>query len=339
MPFKLIQEDITKLEIEAIVNAANTDLQMGGGVCGAIFNAAGAKELQTSCNKLAPIKTGEAVITPGFALPAKYIIHTAGPIYQNHTPEVSEALLRACYHNALHLALNHKIESIAFPSISSGIYGYPKDKALTVAITTIQSFLEAHEMDIYLTLFGEPRLSRQPRLSENVSSYISRHYNPNEFNAAENLPEKQPIISSTPFLVPHISYESASYQHAKNAKDLESRLKELEDPFSTQLFHLIDSKGKTDVEVYKRANMDRKLFSKIRSTKHYLPGKKTIIALAIALELNLDETQDLLNRAGYSLSNSQFFDVIIEYFIVNRIFDIYDINEVLFSYDLPLLGA
>lgn len=140
MPFKIVREDITAMQVDAIVNAANTDLQMGGGVCGAIFKAAGQNALQESCNQVGPINTGEAVITPGFALPAKYIIHTAGPIYQNYSPEESEALLRACYRNALNLALEHDLESIAFPLISSGIYGYPKDEAIIVAISEIQTF-------------------------------------------------------------------------------------------------------------------------------------------------------------------------------------------------------
>lgn len=339
MPFKIIRKDITKIDVEAIVNAANIALQMGGGVCGAIFNAAGPKELQASCNELAPIKTGEAVITPGFALPAKYVIHTAGPIYKDYPPEESEALLRACYQNALHLAHDKGIKSIAFPVISSGIYGYPQNEALGVAVSTILSFLETHEMDVYLTIFGKPNRSRQLNIYDDVSAFVVERFNHSERFAAKR-PFRKEIDRDFPMIsAPHFSLVTIQAKPDQPAKELENHLKKLEDSFSTQLFHLIDSKGKTDVEVYKRANMDRKLFSKIRSSKHYLPSKKNIIALAIALELNLDQTQDLLNRAGYALSNSQFFDIIIEYFIVNSIFDIYLINEMLYSYDLPLLGV
>ena len=152
MPFRIIQNDITKMNVDAIVNAANTNLQMGGGVCGAIFKAAGANELQAVCNKLAPIKTGEAVITPGFALAAKYIIHTAGPVYRDGKHN-EEALLRAAYTNALQRATEHNCQSIAFPLISSGIYGYPKAEALKAAASAIQDFLTDHDIDVSLVVF------------------------------------------------------------------------------------------------------------------------------------------------------------------------------------------
>ncbi len=153
MPFFKVQNDITKMETDAIVNAANRRLRVGGGVCGAIFRAAGVEKLQAACNGLGPIETGQAVITDGFHLPAKYIIHTAGPIYQggNHG---EEALLRACYMNSLQLAKEHGCKSIAFPLISSGIYGYPKEEALRVAEEAIGDFLTSNEMDVYLVLFG-----------------------------------------------------------------------------------------------------------------------------------------------------------------------------------------
>jgi O-acetyl-ADP-ribose deacetylase (regulator of RNase III) len=156
MPFTTIRGDITKLESDAIVNAANTGLQMGGGVCGAIFIAAGAAKLQAACDKLSPIKTGEAVITPGFDLPAKYVIHTAGPVYDHRNREQSEQYLRDAYSNSLKLAVENDCRSIAFPLISSGIYGYPKDEALQVATSVIQDFLAGHDIDVTLVLFGKP---------------------------------------------------------------------------------------------------------------------------------------------------------------------------------------
>ncbi|MDR1272373.1 MAG: macro domain-containing protein [Clostridiales Family XIII bacterium] len=156
MPFTTIRGDITKLESDAIVNAANTGLQMGGGVCGAIFIAAGVAKLQAACDKLSPIKTGEAVITPGFDLPAKYVIHTAGPVYDHRNREQSEQYLRDAYSNSLKLAVENDCRSIAFPLISSGIYGYPKDEALQVATSVIQDFLAGHDIDVTLVLFGKP---------------------------------------------------------------------------------------------------------------------------------------------------------------------------------------
>ena len=155
MPLTIVRQDITKMKVDAIVNAANTELRMGGGVCGAIFKAAGAIELQAACDRLAPIKTGEAVITPGFALPAKYIIHTAGPIYNHNKAEQCRQLLRSAYTNSLQLAISNQCKSIAFPLISSGIYGYPKDEALQVATSAIQDFLADHHLDVYLAVLDK----------------------------------------------------------------------------------------------------------------------------------------------------------------------------------------
>ena len=154
MPLCIIRNDITKMRVDAIVNAGNTDLRMGGGACGAIFSVAGAEELQAACSTLSPIRTGEAVITSGFALPAKYIIHTAGPIYRDGK-QGEENLLRSCYKNALDLAKKHGCESIAFPLISSGIYGYPKDAALAVATSAIEEWLFDNDMDVSLVLFSK----------------------------------------------------------------------------------------------------------------------------------------------------------------------------------------
>lgn len=151
MPLQIIQEDITKLDTDAIVNAANKELKMGGGVCGAIFRGAGSSKLQEACDELAPIVTGQAVITPAFDLPARYIIHTAGPVYKDGKSGEKEQL-RACYLNSLELAREQKCKSIAFPLISSGIYGYPKEEAKQVAIESIEEFLQKNEMDVKLII-------------------------------------------------------------------------------------------------------------------------------------------------------------------------------------------
>lgn len=153
MPFQIVRDDITRMRVDAIVNAANTGLRMGGGVCGAIFRGAGAQRLQEACDRLAPIKTGEAVITSGFDLPAKYVIHAAGPVYACYVPEKAERLLYEAYKSSLELAASHDCESIAFPLISSGIYGYPKEEALKVAEHAIRDFLEDHEMNVFLVMF------------------------------------------------------------------------------------------------------------------------------------------------------------------------------------------
>lgn len=336
MPFTIIRQDITKMKVDAIVNAANTDLQMGGGVCGAIFKAAGAYELQAACDKIAPIKTGEAVITPGFALPAKYIIHTAGPIYHQWKADQCRQDLRSAYLNALRIAEENRCESIAFPLISSGIYGYPKEEALKVASAAIQEYLADQELEVYLAVFDMASFAISEKLLGDVRSYIDEHYVITNHMTRQKLTDSERVElleSAQPFesLVPLIQAPPCD-------QNLDSLINELDESFSTMLLRLIDAKGMTDVEVYKRANIDRKLFSKIRTGKGYMPSKRTALALAAALKLNLNETNDLLNRAGYSLSRSQKFDVIVEYFIINGRYDIFEINEVLFQYQQPLLG-
>lgn len=336
MPFTIVRQDLTKMKVHAIVNAANTALQMGGGVCGAIFKAAGASELQAACKKLAPIQTGDAVVTPGFGLPAKFVVHTAGPVYRGGK-KGEEEQLRLCYINSLKRAVENKCESIAFPLISSGIYGYPKDEALRVATEAIQDFLGEHELEVYLAVFDKAAFTVSEKLLGKVESYIDEHYVAEQkFTRRELLNVEIEALEEADL----ISYNVPSPMQAPTVGEgIDELVGSLDEPFSETLLRLIDAKGKTDVEVYKRANLDRKLFSKIRTGKGYTPSKRTAIALAVALQLSLDETDDLLERAGYALSHSQKFDVIVEYFIVSGKYDIFEINEVLFKYDQPLLGG
>jgi O-acetyl-ADP-ribose deacetylase len=340
MPLTIIRNDITEMRVDAIVNAANTALQMGGGVCGAIFKAAGAHQLQAACNKLAPIQVGEAVITPGYQLPAKYIIHTAGPIYSDGK-HGEEGLLRSCYINSLKCALENGCRSVAFPLLSSGIYGYPKAEALQVGTAAIQNFLANHDMDVSLVVFDKAAFQVSERLLGEVASYIDEYYVERRKGTRRKLLDVESRAFDEIELIPYqapMSEEMESILEVPIA-GIDDLVGSLDEPFSAALLRLIDAKGKTDVEVYKRANLDRKLFSKIRTSKGYMPSKRTAIALAIALELNLDETDDLLERAGYALSRSQKFDVIVEYFIVHNRYNIHEINEVLFTYDQPLLGG
>ena len=380
MPFEIIRNDITKLKADAIVNAANTSLLAGGGVCGAIFAAAGADRLREACNNLAPIKTGEAVITKGFALPAKYIIHAAGPVYQDGNRN-EEALLRSCYTNALDLAKKHRCESIAFPLISSGIYGYPKDEALAVATDAIKAWLMNNDMHISLVVFDKAAFTLSNELLGDVKAFIDENYvdesnrrfgrrYSDQLRVAEadvnseamldeigNNEESAAFGSAAEEFDVSVLPESPAHKKLSAAKPfaqmssvgsvkldgivgrLDDVVDRLDEPFTATLLRLIDAKGKSDVEVYKRANLDRKLFSKIRTGKGYMPSKKTAVALAVALELSLSETRDLLERAGFALSRSVVFDVIIEYFITRKRYDIFEINNVLFEYDQPLLGG
>lgn len=339
MPFTIVRQDITKMTVDAIVNAANTDLAMGGGVCGAIFKAAGAQELQAACNQVAPIKTGEAAITPSFALPCKYVIHAVGPVYRHWNAQQSEALLRSAYTESLRLASKNHIQSIAFPLISSGIFGYPKDEALKVASSAITDYLQSSDMDVFLAVFDKTAFAVSEKLLGEIESYIDEHYVEEHRIRRRDLLDVEREALSDDAIINYNAPMPSMAAPAAAGTGIDELVGNLDEPFGKTLLRLIDTKGKTDVEVYKRANIDRKLFSKIRTGKGYMPGKRTILALAIALELTLDETDDLLERAGFALSHSQKFDVIVEYFIVSGRFDIFEINEVLFKYDQLLLGG
>lgn len=339
MPFTIVRQDITKMKVDAIVNAANTALQMGGGVCGVIFKVAGARELQTACSKLAPIQTGDAVITPGFGLAAKYIIHTAGPVYTNGKLG-EESQLRACYVNSLKRAMENGCESIAFPLISSGIYGYPKAEALRVATSAIQDFLNTQDMEVFLAVFDKSAFEVSEKLMGEVASYIDEHYiEEHQVSRRSLLDVERSILKESELLLYNVPTAVADSAMEGPMAGIDDLMGNLDEPFSATLLRLIDAKGRTDVEVYKRANLDRKLFSKIKTKKGYMPSKRTAVALAVALELNRNETDDLLERAGYALSPCQKFDVIVEYFILSDKYDIFEINEVLFKHDQPLLGG
>ncbi|MDR0852830.1 MAG: macro domain-containing protein [Clostridiales Family XIII bacterium] len=346
MPFTIIRNDITKLRVDAIVNAANTDLAMGGGVCGAIFKAAGATQLQVACDKLAPIRTGEAVVTSGFGLTAKFVIHAAGPVYRHWNAAQNEELLRAAYTNSLKRAVENKCESVAFPLISSGIYGYPKDEALRVATSAIRDFISEHtplgtgDIDVSLVVFDKAAFAISEELLGKVASYIDEHYaEEHHVSRRELLDVERDALSDAEM----VSYTQAMPQMREVTgappQNIQNTVDNLDEPFSSTLLRLIDKSGKKDSEIYNRANIDRRLFSKIRSNAHYTPSKQTVIAFAIALELSLDQTEDLLKRAGFALSHSRKFDVIVEYFIASGNYGVYEINEVLFSYDQALLGG
>jgi O-acetyl-ADP-ribose deacetylase (regulator of RNase III) len=336
MPFIIVRQDITKMKVDAIVNAANAELQMGGGVCGAIFKAAGESELQAACDKLAPIKTGEAVITPGFNLPAKFVIHAAGPVYRDGKSG-EEQLLRSVYLNSLKRAVENKCESIAFPLISSGIYGYPKDKALTVATSIISGFLDDHDIDVSLAVFDKEAFAVSKELLGEVESYIDEHYVAEHHIGYRNQTSNETIAAG---LIPALSFVAGIARNVGTGGAIDYLVGRLDEPFSQTLLRLIDAKGfKKDSDVYNRANIDRRLFSKIRNNENYAPSKPTVLAFAVALRLSMPETVDLLARAGFALSHSQKFDVIVEYFIASGKYDIHKINNILFSYDQPLLGG
>ena len=342
MPFKIVRNDITKMNVDAVVNTSNPLPIYADGSDTAVYKTAGAERLLKEREKIGIIETGQAAVTPAFDLPAKYIIHTVGPVYWNGESGEAEQLY-SCYEKSLKLASEYGCESIAFPLISTGTYGYPKNEAMQIALAAISKFLTQKEMMVYLTVFDEESFSVSKKLFADIDSYIDENY-VQDVLEYEYLHDGIPKPYAPMFVGNAAAARETApfYGETKHTKaverSLDDMMAQLEETFQEKLFRMIDEKGVTDVEIYKKANMSRKLFSKIRCNPTYKPKKITVIALAIALELNLDEAIDLLARAEYALSPSSKFDVIIRYFIEKKVYDIYTINLALFEHGQPLLG-
>ncbi|MCD8049553.1 MAG: macro domain-containing protein [Clostridia bacterium] len=335
MPLQIVRNDITKMKVDAIVNAAKNSLVGGGGVDGAVHRAAGSQLLE-ECKTLGGCETGGAKLTRGYNLPCKYVIHTVGPVYIDGK-HGEEALLRSCYRSSLDLAKETECKTLAFPLISSGVYGYPKDEALRTATDEIGKFLLENEMTVYLVIFDKTSYKISETLFSEIESFIDDCYVEEHI---DNRSEQLRMKSVRRNLPGRSICEDAAPQAAYSALiSLEDAVKQLDESFSEMLLRKIDESGMTDSQVYKKANIDRKLFSKIRSDKHYKPSKPTAIAFAVALELPLNEAKDMLMKAGFALSHSNKFDIIIEYFISKGNYNIFEINEALFAFDQCLLGA
>lgn len=409
MPLQIVRNDITKMKVDAIVNAANEPLMGGGGVDGCIHRAAGPK-LLAECATLHGCKTGSAKITKAYQLPCKYVIHAVGPRWSGGQQGEAD-LLTSCYHTSLMLANEYGCESIAFPLISAGIFAYPKDQALRIAIDTIRAFLLDHDMMVYLVIFDKKSYQISNKLFADLAAYIDDRYTDSQgtdrYTHAHGpyhlglkqrdyrLPNEQGPYSeegadgSLPFededgSAPYeeedlntlyegndgiafyqdkhdkLSYnnEFSSYELSvreepveiqidripnefslKSLPSLNEALKEIDESFSEMLLRKIDESGMTDAECYKKANVDRRLFSKIRSNTAYRPSKSTAIAFAIALELPLEEMKDMLMKAGFALSHSHKFDIIVEYFVEHGNYNVFEINEALFAFDQSLIGG
>ena len=305
MPLLLVQTDITTMQVDAIVNAANESLLGGGGVDGAIHRAAG-PELLAECRTLHGCKTGQAKLTGGYRLPAKFVIHTVGPIWRGGGHGERE-LLSSAYRSSLELALEHRCESVAFPLISSGVYGYPKDRALKVAVDTIGAFLLAHDMLVYLVIFDRATYTIGAELSAGIAAHLAGPGEPDLRSPAPGSPDKAPG--------------------------------QPDESFAQMLLRQIGQRGLTDAQCCRRANLDRGLLSQIRSDVHYRPSKSTALALAVALELPLEETRELLQKAGFALSRASRLDAVVEYFIARGNYNIFEINAALFAFDQGLLGG
>lgn len=377
MPFSIVRDDISRVHADVLVNAANVRLAPGGGVCGALFSAAGFDEMRAACEAIGGCATGDAVATPAFNLPARWCVHAVGPIWRGGRAH-EEELLHRCYRSAFARAVELGARSVAFPLISAGIYGFPVERALAIAREEVTAFLRHHdEVALTLVVFERAVVQMGNALVEQVQEYIDDEYvdsssfmrrdtgelerelqwtedasAPLSVEMAEPvaLPEclqedDASIAASRPFVAANIRMPGAAMPGAPSRAgatldaEIAQLVATLDAPFSTTLLALIDARGMTDAEVYHRANISRQLFSKIRGNESYRPSKQTVVALAIALELDMSATQDLLARAGFTLSKSSKFDVIVRFFIERGIYDLFQLNEVLFTYDLPLVGS
>ena len=396
MPLQIVRNDITKMSVDAIVNAANSSLLGGGGVDGCIHRAAG-QELLAECRTLGGCETGSAKITKGYRLPCRYVIHAVGPIWRDGKHQ-EKALLESCYRMSLQLAKEYACRSVAFPLISSGVYGYPKDQALKVAVDVISSFLLENEMMVYIVIFDRAAYQISGKLFADIAAYIDDRYVNEHTDSREEQrrrrgsaaelypgkamtleervaswrgeasedgesmvaepdpdacirealealespmvaePESDACICESPAEPESPMMAEASLKSCRSLS-LEEALGEIDESFSEMLLRKIDESGMTDAQCYKKANIDRKLFSKIRSDKFYKPSKPTVLAFALALKLPFDELQGMLAKAGFTLSHSSKFDIIVEYFVERGNYNVYEINEALFAFDQSLIGA
>ncbi|WP_165171027.1 macro domain-containing protein [Adlercreutzia sp. ZJ242] len=375
MPCYIVRNDLCRMRVDVVVCPANAALRIGGGAGEAVARVAGLAQLQAACDAVGSCAVGDAVATPAFDFPARSIVHAVGPVWRGGTRD-EDAQLASCVTRSLALAAEQGAATVALPLISAGSYGFPPRRAFDVTIRAIRRFLEDHDLHVYLVLFDRESVAAGSELLGSVAEYVDDVYvrehilegtcvlggapwrgAPRGFAAPAPQSAAAPCMPSTPAsrsAAPCMPSAPASQTAASglpsgppvaafptgsfDTSDLRKRIASLDESFAATVLRLIDERGLTDVQVYKRANMSRQLFAKIRKDDNYRPAKRTACALAIALELSLAEARDLLARAGFALSHSSKADVIVEYFLVNGIYDIFKVNEALYAFDQPLLG-
>lgn len=381
MPFQIVRNDITKMHVDAIVNTANPLPGYGPGIDTAVYEAAGKEELLNERLKIGNIDRGASVITDGYKLPAKYIIHTVGTSWKGGDSG-EEEVVRQSYRSVFKLAVDYDVESLAIPLLASGSYGFPKGIALRIALSEIESFMADHDMVLYLVVFDEKSFNLSSELYGDIDAYINDNYVEEkvkeEYLDSDAMEYERRLMSSnmamtggalhqTSVAKPSISPKREKKKHKLSSKSdavstygaalvdeamdmvcampkeadrsLDDVVKNLDKSFMELVFSFADEKGMTDVEVQKKANLDRKAFSKLKCGTTKNPSKGTALALAVALELSLDDTKDLLSRAGLALSPCSKQDVIVQYFIEREAYDIYEINVALFEHGEQLLGT
>ena len=346
MPFLMIRNDIAKVTADAIVNPANRNLLQGSGTSRAIYQAAGEQELTASCETIGRCDLGRAVCTPAFGLPAKYIFHAVCPAWHGGGFGEAEQLAGA-YHSALELAAEYHCESVAFPLLSSGNYGYPKEQAFRIAVDTITQYVMEHDLTVYLVLYDRGSLAVSWKLFASVEEYIDDHYvaqndESYQFDRRRREPAERRRWRLEEEATPMLETAAAPPPPAAApmvARSLENLMDNLGESFTTRLLRLIDERGLKDSTVYKQSNISRQHFSKIQCNRDYNPKKKTVLAFAVGLHLSEDETIDLLKSAGYAFSDGSKRDWIVRYCLEHKIYNINQVNTLLFEYDQEQLGA
>lgn len=353
MPFKIVRNDITHVKADVIVNTANPKPIYASGTDLAIYQAAGADELLAERKKVGCIERGDIAVTGAYALNAKYIIHTVGPVWVDGKHEEFETL-ESCYAKSLQKALELGCDSIAFPLISTGVYGFPKDKALQIAVSVFSRFLLENEMQIVLVVFDKKSFQLFGQLVGEIDSFIDANYIRQKRRSEYS---RRPFNRSR--IESDITYDSEVYEECsryteeeenetellmsvpmpEKAMSLEEELENVGMSFHDKLFELIGKSGMDNKDVWKRANLDRKHFSKIQCDEKYHPKKKTVMALCIALELDLEQAKDLLARADWAFSPSSKVDLIVQKAIIDKQYDIYQLNLLLFQYTNEILGV
>ena len=341
MPFSIVRNDIAHVNADVLVNAANERLAAGGGVCGAIFEGAGASRMAAACARIGHCPTGSAVTTPGFDLPCRWVVHAVGPIWRGGSHGERD-LLRSCSRSLFAEVARLGADSVAFPLISAGIFGYPVREALDVARAEVSAFLDDHpDVEVTLVVFTRDVVAQGVALLGELREYVDDAYVDGSPHLRDRSTELRELRAPEPCpAAPSPSAPSCAVPGDLGTPDeLAERLEHLDASFSEALLALVDERGLTDAQVYRRANLSRQLFSKIRSKPDYRPSKPTAVALALALGLTLPQTQELLAHAGLTLSRSSKFDVIVEFYLARGVHDVMAVNEALFAFDQPLLGS
>lgn len=375
MPFKIVRNDLTKMQVDVIVNTANEAPIYSTGTDTAVYKAAGEVELLRERKKIGYMNEGDVAITPGFKLPAKYIIHAVSPCYIDGTFD-EEKRLRDCYRKSLQLAAQYECKSIAFPLIATGSFGYPKEEGMRIALDEINAFLMKQEMLVYLVVFDTKATQLGLNLYPDLEAYIDHNYvcdkREEEYGdryfgsvrkedpgydayrrqrdeleeklkcAPRKMQKEEPSSALDEYIEMNSICESSHMSDdeyydflEENESALEERMLHISDTFQEYLMYLIQTKGFTNAEVYKRAIVTKKLFSKIKLNPNYHPDKATAMRLCVGAKLNLDETKDLLARAGYALSPCDKRDIIFSFFIERNVFDMIEIDIALEEHGLP----